>query len=541
MESRSKSALGGGRSSTARGGGQEGARRRRGTPAPGPDVAILGGAQLGALLKKRMVPKAENESAAAADGDVADCDGSGAEAETSFSTPLLSQEAGDDHRTLLPASGHRRTAEESPESSCSIAWQVFIPFLIAGFGTVGAGMVLDVVQHWNVFTKIPEIYILVPALLGLKGNLEMTLASRLSTQANLGNMDVRSEMVSMIAGNLMLTQGQALVVGFLASIAAMVMGWVPEGTFDIHHGLLLATGSMLTASAASFLLGSVMIGVVVLSRKWGLNPDNIATPIAASLGDLTTLTLLSVICSGLLMAIEAEAKALAPVLLAACLVLVPLWLYLSSKNKYVKEVVYTGWTPVICSMGISSVGGFILQRAMTQPQFLGMAVYQPVINGVGGNLVAVQASRLSTSLHKTGRPGDPLPPGMVPKNRCWCPSPWSAFCGTDTNSKTAMVLLIMVLPGQIIYLGAIALMKAGHTTSTAKFIFIYLAAAFLQVYVLLYVCKWMVHWMWRCGDDPDNFAIPYLTALGDLLGTSLLALAFQIMFVTGDKDADLGD
>jgi solute carrier family 41 len=34
----------------------------------------------------------------------------------------------------------------------------------------------------NVFKRIPEIYILVPSLLGLKGNLEMTLASRLSTQ-----------------------------------------------------------------------------------------------------------------------------------------------------------------------------------------------------------------------------------------------------------------------------------------------------------------------------------------------------------------------
>ena len=34
----------------------------------------------------------------------------------------------------------------------------------------------------NVFKQIPEIYILVPSLLGLKGNLEMTLASRLSTQ-----------------------------------------------------------------------------------------------------------------------------------------------------------------------------------------------------------------------------------------------------------------------------------------------------------------------------------------------------------------------
>lgn len=31
------------------------------------------------------------------------------------------------------------------------------------------------------FKKVTEVFILVPALLGLKGNLEMTLASRLST------------------------------------------------------------------------------------------------------------------------------------------------------------------------------------------------------------------------------------------------------------------------------------------------------------------------------------------------------------------------
>jgi len=36
-----------------------------------------------------------------------------------------------------------------------------------------------------------------------------------------------------------------------------------------------------------------MVGVVLLSRKCNVNPDNVATPIAASLGDLTTLALLS--------------------------------------------------------------------------------------------------------------------------------------------------------------------------------------------------------------------------------------------------------
>ena len=43
-------------------------------------------------------------------------------------------------------------------------------------------MMLFCSQNWKVFVDVPELIILVPPLLGLKGNLEMTLASRLSTQ-----------------------------------------------------------------------------------------------------------------------------------------------------------------------------------------------------------------------------------------------------------------------------------------------------------------------------------------------------------------------
>ena len=68
------------------------------------------------------------------------------------------------------------------ETMFSITVEVFLPFLVAGFGMVGAGVVLDIVQHWPVFEELDQLFILVPALLGLKGNLEMTLASRLSTQ-----------------------------------------------------------------------------------------------------------------------------------------------------------------------------------------------------------------------------------------------------------------------------------------------------------------------------------------------------------------------
>ena len=45
--------------------------------------------------------------------------------------------------------------------------------------------------------------------------------------------------------------------------------------------------------------GLIMIGVIIASRKVGINPDNVATPIAASLGDLITLSLLAGISTGL--------------------------------------------------------------------------------------------------------------------------------------------------------------------------------------------------------------------------------------------------
>lgn len=58
---------------------------------------------------------------------------------------------------------------------------------------------------------------------------------------------------------------------------------------------------------------------------------------------------------------------------------------------------------------------------------------------------------------------------------------------------------------------------------------------------MLCIADWMVYSMWCSGKDPDSFSIPYLTALGDLLGTALLALSFQFLWYIGDQDSDVGD
>jgi hypothetical protein len=53
--------------------------------------------------------------------------------------------------------------------------------LLAVVGSIMTGVVFDQVQFWPAFSRIGELFILVPVLLNLKGCLEMNLASRLST------------------------------------------------------------------------------------------------------------------------------------------------------------------------------------------------------------------------------------------------------------------------------------------------------------------------------------------------------------------------
>uniref|UniRef100_A0A0K0DQB6 MgtE domain-containing protein n=1 Tax=Angiostrongylus cantonensis TaxID=6313 RepID=A0A0K0DQB6_ANGCA len=172
----------------------------------------------------------------------------------------------------------------NPESSYLLFCQVILPFSIGGIGMVFAGVVLDLVQNWRLFKEVPETFILVPALLGLKGNLEMTLASRLSTLANLGYLDSSSERRKVIIANLALIQVQATVIAFLASSFALALAWIPKGQLDLAHATLLCASSLATACFASFILSILMVLVVIFSRKYNINPDNVATPIAASLG-----------------------------------------------------------------------------------------------------------------------------------------------------------------------------------------------------------------------------------------------------------------
>jgi solute carrier family 41 len=56
-------------------------------------------------------------------------------------------------------------------------------------------------------------------------------------------------------GNFALTQAQAIIVGFLASVGAILLEWFAQKEFVIQNVLVLIAGSVSTASFASLILG----------------------------------------------------------------------------------------------------------------------------------------------------------------------------------------------------------------------------------------------------------------------------------------------
>lgn len=101
----------------------------------------------------------------------------------------------------------------------------------------------------------------------------------------------------------------------MVSIFANGVSAAINGDFDYRDAFLLAASSVLTATISCFILGNflfcyvllvlircffsdfVLIAVVFLTNRLHMNPDNLATPLAASIGDIVSLVLLSSVAS----------------------------------------------------------------------------------------------------------------------------------------------------------------------------------------------------------------------------------------------------
>jgi len=97
-----------------------------------------------------------------------------------------------------------------------------------------------------------------------------------------------------------------------------------------------------------------MIAVIMLSHRYKMNPDNLATPLAASIGDVVSISILSSIATEFYNRMDKEMWVLY-VVLGMFLVLLPIWIIIVLKNKYTRNVLKSGWVSILSALLISGL------------------------------------------------------------------------------------------------------------------------------------------------------------------------------------------
>uniref|UniRef100_A0A914H2G4 SLC41A/MgtE integral membrane domain-containing protein n=1 Tax=Globodera rostochiensis TaxID=31243 RepID=A0A914H2G4_GLORO len=433
----------------------------------------------------------------------------------------FSDHSKDENCTALSQCGGKNPPERKEESPRSFIVETVVPFVLAGFSMVGAGALLFHASKTHFIVKMPVVLVLVPALLGLKGNLEMTMSSRLSTMANLGQLDVPlRQLFAMLFSNIAVNQTQAIIVAMIASLVAITTDLLDGNGFDSARSLCLVVSATVSCSVTSMMLTSLMVFIVITARRCGLNPDNIVTPLAAATGDVVSLSFLILFGNWFFKLYEKYLEALV-IFFYLVIISLPMWTFVAVLTPATRNVLKHGWYAILIAMLISISGGYILRHAVDS--FPSATLLQPVINGVGGNLVAVQASRLATYLHQFGKQG------ILPANTLVTyANPFRTFACKERESNNAVILLMMSVPGHVLFIGMLLLTGKTNELPNWSFFLLFLCATTLQVATLLYCCQLLCRCLWRFRLNPDLSAIPLLTAFGDFLGAGLLALAFII-------------
>ncbi|EJF62723.1 hypothetical protein DICSQDRAFT_58022 [Dichomitus squalens LYAD-421 SS1] len=460
-------------------------------------------------------------------------------------------------------SRRRERIEEHPTDILSQVKRIVLEtaptLLLTTIGLLFTGEILDSVSHWKAMTRIDELIMIIPVILNLKGNLEMNLSARLGTSANMGDLDIPEKRRSIILGNLTLLQVQATVVSFSAAIVAFAMSKVVPNTpsFEaepltgaedgvvarliargVHKAkphrpaippppsgsaefIMVASSAMCAACLSSILLGSFMCGLVVLCRRLGLDPDNIAPPVAACLGDLVTLSLLGVISEAHLGIIDTPVPLIFVITLAVAAIG---WAIVTNRNENVRHLLTEGWTPLFVAMAISSGTGIVLDSFVER--YSGFALLAVVIAGLPGGVSAIFVSRLSTALHAATAKASSVMASVTDLQE------------ERHHPKPRLVMLTLIgvsLPVEIFFLGCVVALGWIHL----PFLFIIFKVIFflLAITISLTIAQLTTTFLWKRKLDPDMYALPFQSALTDLIGQSLLVACYEVASLLGVKVA----
>ena len=363
----------------------------------------------------------------------------------------------------------------------------------------------------DTFERRPGLLLLVPAAIGLRGNVFGSLGNRVSTSIHAGELQLRLRRTTVLGQNVLaagaLTLGMSVILVLLAALISVGLGL--GHTIGLADLALVSVGG---GTVASLPVLAATLGLASGAVRFGWDLDNVTAPLVSTLGDVLTLPALW-LATGLL-GFGLVTSGLGWTL--ALLALVALVAGLRTSLPQVRRIVRTSLPVLVAAGVVSSLAGVALERRLVTFSALpALLILVPAHLSSAGALGGILSGRLSSKL-LLGL----APPSAVP----------SRAARADLGFVAALSLPVFVANGAGAH--AVAAVLGVESPGLVQLVAASLLGGAAAMVVVLASAYYGTIAAVRADIDPDTYGIPVVSSTVDLIGALTLIVSITALGLT---------
>jgi mgtE-like transporter len=384
----------------------------------------------------------------------------------------------------------------------------FVAHLLATATGLVAGLVLGSIT--GTLEALPGLLVLVPAAVGLRGNVFGALGSRLGTLVATGTFRLSRRRDTPVGQNLEASVALSLGVSLILAVVAKVVA----ESFGVQESI--SVGDFVVVSVVGALIPTaVVLGITVaiaafgVQREWDV--DNVSVPVVTAAGDVVTLPSLF-LATYLVRDAPGWVTGTFAVLcgIAGLAVLtVPLRSRLPLLRRIVRESI-----PFLVVAGlVSTLAGITIQsRIGALSRDPALLIVIPPLLSLSGSLAGILSARVATKLHL----------GVIDPSR---------LAVGPVAPDLTLVFLVAVPIYLVLGIAADVLAAIAGLASPGAFemIEVVMLAGVLATALTCSIAYGAALVTYRLGWDPDNNGVPLVSSTSDFLGAASFMVALVIL------------
>lgn len=385
----------------------------------------------------------------------------------------------------------------------------FIALLISSGGDLLAGLTLGSIT--GTLESLPGLLVLVPAAIGMRGNIFGALGSRLGTSIHAGTFRLSRRRDTLVGQNLAASISLSLSISLVLAILAktIAVGFGLQNTISLGDFIVIAVVGGIISSVVVLAL-TVVVANLSANRGWDL--DNVSAPIVTAAGDMVTLP--SLFLATYLVGLQW----VTPIVLVICIFLGVggLVVGLRTKLPIFRRIARESLPILVLAGAVDVVAGLTIEKRFASfVTFPALLVLIPPFLEDSGSLGSILSARVSTKLHL-----GTLQPSRYPFR--------------SVGEDVALIYMYAVPVFLLLAISAdIASGIAGlHSPGLPSMIGVSMLAGFFATTFAVLIGYYGAVATHRLGLDPDNHGIPIVCSSLDLLGALSLILAIVALGLT---------